>query len=104
MADIILPKEIQRLIDAEVRENGFADAASYQDQKRRAKDELEQYILEGIDSGDYVEMTAETWRRTSAQSAPAGRHRVVSPVCRVWVISKHSYYRYESRHNPISRR
>jgi antitoxin ParD1/3/4 len=68
MATIILPDEIQSLIDAEVREHGFADAADYlttlvrQDQKRRAKDELEQYILEGIDSGDYVEMTAETWR------------------------------------------
>jgi antitoxin ParD1/3/4 len=68
MATIILPDEIQSVIDAEVREHGFADAADYlatlvrQDQKRRAKDELEQYILEGIDSGDYVEMTAETWR------------------------------------------
>ena len=68
MATIILPDEIQSLIDAEVREHGFAAAADYlttlvrQDQKRRAKDELEQYILEGIDSGDYVEMTAETWR------------------------------------------
>jgi antitoxin ParD1/3/4 len=68
MAAIILPDEIQSVIDAEVREHGFADAADYlatlvrQDQKRRAKDELEQYILEGIDSGDYVEMTAETWR------------------------------------------
>ena len=68
MATIILPDEIQIVIDAEVREHGFADAADYlttlvrQDQKRRAKDELEQYILEGIDSGDYVEMTAEIWR------------------------------------------
>ena len=59
---------IKTVIDAEVREHGFADAADYlttlvrQDQKRRAKDELEQYILEGIDSGDYMEMTAETWR------------------------------------------
>jgi antitoxin ParD1/3/4 len=68
MSTIILPDEIQTVIDAEVREHGFADAADYlttlvrQDQKRRAKDELEQYILEGVDSGDYVEMTAETWR------------------------------------------
>jgi antitoxin ParD1/3/4 len=68
MATIILPDEIKTVIDAEVREHGFANAADYlttlvrQDQKRRAKDELEQYILEGIDSGDYVEMTAETWR------------------------------------------
>jgi antitoxin ParD1/3/4 len=68
MAAIILPDEIQNVVDAEVREHGFADAADYlatlvrQDQKRRTKDELEQYILEGIDSGDYVEMTAETWR------------------------------------------
>ena len=68
MATIILPDEIKTVIDAEVREHGFADAADYlttlirQDQKRRAKYELEQYILEGIDSGNYVEMTAETWR------------------------------------------
>jgi antitoxin ParD1/3/4 len=68
MATIILSDEIKTVIDAEVREHGFADAADYlttlvrQDQKRRAKDKLEQYILEGIDSGNYVEMTAETWR------------------------------------------
>jgi antitoxin ParD1/3/4 len=68
MAAVILPDEIQSVVDAEVREHGFADAAEYlanlvrQDQKRRAKEELEQYILEGIDSGGYVEMTAETWR------------------------------------------
>jgi antitoxin ParD1/3/4 len=68
MATIILSDELKTVIDAEVREHGFADAADYlttlvrQDQKRRAKDKLEQYILEGIDSGNYVEMTAETWR------------------------------------------
>ena len=68
MAFITLPDEVLSIVDAEVREHGFADAAEYlaslvrQDQKRRAKEELEQYILEGIDSGDYVEMTAKTWR------------------------------------------
>jgi hypothetical protein len=62
MADIIPPEEIQSLIDAEVREYDLAIAVDDQDQKRRAKDELEHYILEGFDSGDYVEMTAETWR------------------------------------------
>jgi Arc/MetJ-type ribon-helix-helix transcriptional regulator len=43
MAAIILPDEMSIVIDAEVREHGFADAADYlatlvrQDQKRRAK-------------------------------------------------------------------
>ena len=65
---VTLSDEIQSVVDAEVQEHGFATAADYltslvrQDQKRRAKQQLEAFVLEGIDSGDYVEMTADAWR------------------------------------------
>jgi antitoxin ParD1/3/4 len=68
MAVITLPDEVQTVVDAEVRERGFANAAEYvtnlvrQDQKRRAKEQLEALVVEGIDSGDPIEMTAQTWR------------------------------------------
>jgi len=65
---VTLPDEIQSVVDAEVQEHGFTNAAEYlttlvrQDQKRRAKEQLEAFVLEGINSGDYVEMTADAWR------------------------------------------
>ena len=68
MATITIPEEVQLVVDAEVREGGYADATEYltrlvrQDQKRRAKEELEAFVLEGIDSGDPMEMTAQAWR------------------------------------------
>ena len=68
MATITIPEEVQLVVDAEVREGGYTDATEYltrlvrQDQKRRAKQELEAFVLEGIDSGDPMEMTAQAWR------------------------------------------
>jgi antitoxin ParD1/3/4 len=68
MATITLPDELQTVVDAEVREHGFANAAEYlgtlvrQDQKRRAKEQLEALVIEGIDSGEPIEMTARSWR------------------------------------------
>ncbi len=68
MAVLVLPDEIQQVVEAEVRERGYADATEYvtrlirQDQKRRAREQLEALVLEGVDSGDPVEMTAQAWR------------------------------------------
>ena len=68
MATVTLSQDIQMVVDAEVQEQGYSDAGEYlahlvrQDQKRRAKEQLEALVLEGIDSGDPIEMTAEVWR------------------------------------------
>jgi antitoxin ParD1/3/4 len=68
MAILVLPDEIQTVLEAGARDGGFADATEYvtdlirQDQKRRAHKELEALVLEGVDSGDPVDMTAQAWR------------------------------------------
>ncbi|WP_128911126.1 type II toxin-antitoxin system ParD family antitoxin [Granulicella sibirica] len=68
MAAIYLPEDVQAVVDAEVRELKLSGAAEYvsrlirQEQKRRAKEQLENLVIEGIESGDEVEMTAESWR------------------------------------------
>ena len=65
---LTLPNEIQVIVDAAVHEHGFANAAEYltslvrQDQKRRAKEQIEALMLAGINSGDDVELTADAWR------------------------------------------
>jgi antitoxin ParD1/3/4 len=75
---VSLPDEVQTIVEAVVREHGFIDAAQYltslvrQDQKRRAKDQIEALMLAGINSGDDVELTADAWRdlRLNPQRQP----------------------------------
>lgn len=68
MAPIILSEEIQSVVDAEVRENGFTNASEYlsllvrQAQQRRTDEMFDQLALEGMESGEPVEMTASSWR------------------------------------------
>ncbi len=68
MANVIIPDEVMAVVEAEVREHSYRDATEYltrlvhQDQKRHAQQQLEAYVLEGVDSGDEIEMTAQSWR------------------------------------------
>jgi len=68
MASIILPDEIHSVIEAEVREQGVAGASEYlsrlvrEDQERRTGEAIEALAIEGIESGEPIEMTAESWR------------------------------------------
>ncbi len=67
MASITLPDEIQFVVDAEVREHGYADASEYvsllvrQEQKRRREEAMDVLAEEGWESGDAVDMTADSW-------------------------------------------
>ena len=68
MATVVIPEEVMAVVDAEVREHSYRDATEYlirlvrQDQKRHAKEQLEAYVLEGVDSGEEIDMTAQSWR------------------------------------------
>ena len=68
MANVVIPDEVMAVVEAEVREHSYRDATEYlirlvrQDQKRHAKEQLEAYVLEGVDSGEEVEMSAQSWR------------------------------------------
>jgi antitoxin ParD1/3/4 len=66
LMNISLPEEMKAFIEAEMATEGYASASEYfralirDAQKRRAKQELEAKLLEGLE-GPAVEMTREDW-------------------------------------------
>ncbi len=64
--NISLPEEMKAFIEAQMAQEGYASASEYlrflirEAQKRRAKQELEAKLLEGM-QGPAVEMTREDW-------------------------------------------
>lgn len=79
--NISLPKTMRAFIETQVAEGGYSTASEYirtllrEAQKRKAKAKLEALLLEGINSGEPIEATAEYWeakrRRVSAQPKKA---------------------------------
>ena len=68
MTSITLPPEIYSIVEAETREGGFATPSDYlsdlvkRDQMLHSDEILEALALEGLDSGEFTEMTAASWR------------------------------------------
>ena len=64
--NISLPEEMRSFIEGEMAQEGFASASEYlralirEAQRRRARQELEAKLLEGL-QGPAVEMTREDW-------------------------------------------
>jgi antitoxin ParD1/3/4 len=64
--NISLPDEMKVFIEAQMSQEGYASASEYlrtlirDEQKRRAKRELEAKLLEGL-QGPVVEMTPDDW-------------------------------------------
>ena len=64
--NISLPDEMKAFIEAQMSQEGYASASEYlrtlirEEQRRRAKRELEAKLLEGL-QGPLVEMTPEDW-------------------------------------------
>jgi antitoxin ParD1/3/4 len=64
--NISIPDEMKSFVETQVAVEGFASASEYvralirEAQKRRAKQELEAKLLEGL-QGPAVEMTREEW-------------------------------------------
>jgi antitoxin ParD1/3/4 len=63
--DISLPQSLKDYVEHQVRDSGYRTPSEYvgelvrQDQKRRAGQTLEALILEGLNSGDAIEITPE---------------------------------------------
>jgi antitoxin ParD1/3/4 len=63
--NISLPDPMKQYVEEQVSAGGYSSASEYvrelvrADQKRRAKDELEQILLNAMNSGDPVEVTPE---------------------------------------------
>jgi antitoxin ParD1/3/4 len=64
--NISLPDEMKAFVETEMAQEGYASASEYvraligNAQKRRAKQELEARLLEGL-QGPAIEMTREDW-------------------------------------------
>ena len=64
--NVSLPDEMKAFVEAQLAQEGYASASEYlralirEDQKRRARRELEAKLLEGL-QGPSVVMTADDW-------------------------------------------
>lgn len=65
--DISLPDNMQEFIDTQVEHRRYSSVSDYMrdlvraDQKRVAKDELEQMMLQSLQSGDTFAVSADDW-------------------------------------------
>ena len=70
--NISLPKAMRVFIDEEVARGEYSTASEYirqlirEDQKQVAQDRLERLLLEGLESGEPVEISDEWWQRKKA--------------------------------------
>ena len=71
--NIALPESLKQFVLTCVEEGGYATASEYvralirADQKRKAQEKLEALLLEGLQSGQPVEITTEWWERKKAK-------------------------------------
>ena len=70
--NISLPESMRAYIEEKVAEGGYSTASEYirelvrADQKRAAQDKLEALLLEGLDSGEAIELHEQWWQRKKA--------------------------------------
>ena len=63
--NISLPSSLKEFVETQVQESGFSTPSEYirnlvrDDQKRRAEEKLEALLLEGVNSGEPIEVTPE---------------------------------------------
>lgn len=77
--NISLPEELREFVDERVKSRGYGTASEYirelirEDRMRAAEEKLEALLLEGLDSGDPIEVTPEFWKELRAELRE--RHR-----------------------------
>jgi len=65
--NISLPDPMKQYVEEQVTAGGYSSASEYvrelvrTDQKRKAKDQLENILLEALQSGDAVDITPRMW-------------------------------------------
>ena len=71
--NISLPTSLKEFVETQVQESGFSTPSEYirnlvrDDQKRRAEEKLEALLLEGLNSGEPIEITPEYWEKKRTQ-------------------------------------
>ncbi len=81
--NISLPQTLKEYVELQLKERGYSTASEYmrelirEDQRRRAMEKLEQLALEGLASGNPIEVTPEYWRKKHRDFAR--RHKLKMP-------------------------
>ena len=71
--NISLPQPLKDYVEAQVKEGGYSTPSEYvrelvrRDRKQRAEERLEALLLEGLNSGEPVEITSEYWENKRRQ-------------------------------------
>lgn len=71
--NISLPETMREYVDRQVESGGYSTASEFirqlirNDQKRQADQRLQAALLEGLDSGEPIEITDEWWSRKRAE-------------------------------------
>jgi len=71
--NISLPQSLKDYVEGQVESSGYSTPSEYvrellrQDQQRRAEQKLESMLLEGLNSGDPIEITPEYWENKRRQ-------------------------------------
>jgi len=71
--NVSLPRPLKRYVEEQVREAGYSTPSEYvrglirEDQKRKAEENLEKALLEGLASGPPVEADRRFWERKRRQ-------------------------------------
>ena len=71
--NISLPQSLKDYVEGQVQAAGYSTPSEYvrellrQDQQRRAEQKLEALLLEGLNSGDPIEITPEYWENKRRQ-------------------------------------
>jgi antitoxin ParD1/3/4 len=71
--NISLPQPLKDYVEAQVKEGGYSTPSEYvrelvrRDQKQRAEEKLEARLLEGLTSGEPIEITPEYWENKRRQ-------------------------------------
>ncbi len=78
---ISLPEPMKIFIEEQVAQGDYNSASEYvqelisQDQKRKAQERLEGLLIEGLDSGEPIEVTNEWWEQKRTQLMQKVRQR-----------------------------
>jgi len=77
--NVALPESMKTFVQERVAEGGYSSVSEYvrdlirADQKRRHDERVEALLLEGLDSGEAVEVNAEFWEARRRKLAARGR-------------------------------
>jgi antitoxin ParD1/3/4 len=70
--NISLPENLKEFVESVIAKDGYGTASEYvrelirEDEKRRTQERLEKLLLEGLESGEPIEITADYWQKKRA--------------------------------------